>query len=121
MLSTFLIYQGWLIGVLLVSTLLGLSAALFDVSFAVFPLFYFVSNWLQGATSAPKARCQKSFTCFAAAPNTKLIDNETSGARRMQIKCRLAYARYQHWEKPLCLVNQGCPYHLDFSEKFPYK
>ena len=30
---------------------------------------------LQGATSAPKARGQKSFTCFAAAPNTEPIDN----------------------------------------------
>jgi hypothetical protein len=32
---------------------------------------------VQGATSAPKGRYQKSFTGFAAAPNTELNDNET--------------------------------------------
>ena len=34
-----------------------------------------VSGSVQGATSAPKAKCQKSLTCFAATPNTELIDN----------------------------------------------
>ncbi len=38
---------------------------------------------LQGATSAPKARYQESWTCLAPAPNTKLLDNETGrGSKR---------------------------------------
>ncbi|GAB4209665.1 MAG: hypothetical protein Fur006_69630 [Coleofasciculaceae cyanobacterium] len=38
---------------------------------------------VQGATSAPKARHQKSFTYIAPAPNTKLLDNETGRGSKM--------------------------------------
>jgi len=41
-----------------------------------------VCTVLQGATSAPKGRCLHSFTGFAAAPNTELIDNETGRVRK---------------------------------------
>ena len=51
---------------------------------------------LQGATSAPKARGEKSFTGFAAAPNTELNDNETD---RDNKACYQSYPVYGKKER----------------------
>ena len=51
---------------------------------------------VQGATSAPKGRCQKSFTGFAAAPNTELNDNETDRGSKA---CYQSYPVYGKKER----------------------
>jgi hypothetical protein len=48
---------------------------------------------LQGATSAPKGRCLHSFTGFAAAPNTELIDNETGRVRKAGYRSYPVYGK----------------------------
>jgi hypothetical protein len=58
-------------------------------------LYKFLTR-VQGATSAPKARCQKSFTCFAATPNTELIDNETGRGSKT---CYQSYPVYGKKER----------------------
>ena len=42
---------------------------------------------LQGATSAPKARGEKSFSRQAPAPNTELIDKDIDGGRKERRRC----------------------------------
>jgi steroid delta-isomerase-like uncharacterized protein len=53
-----------------------------------------IETWrLQGATSTPKDRCQKSFTGFAAAPNTELIDNKTGRGRKGRYQSYPVYGK----------------------------